>query len=114
VNERDDLSFGHMLDNARRAIAIAADADRARFEDEEMLRLALTHLVQIVGESARKVSPEGRAAHPEIPWQQIVGMRTILVHNYDDVHEPKGWETVVEDLPPQVTALEAFLVEPKG
>jgi uncharacterized protein with HEPN domain/predicted nucleotidyltransferase len=114
VNERDELSFGHMLDNARRAIAIAADADRARFEDEEMLRLALTHLVQIVGESARKVSPEGRAAHPEIPWQQIVGMRTILVHNDADVHEPKVWEMVVEDLPPLVTALEAFLVEPKG
>ena len=114
VNERDELSFGHMLDNARRAIAIAADADRARFEDEEMLRLALTHLVQIVGEAARRVSPEGRAAHPEIPWQQIVGMRNVLVHNYDDAHEPKVWETVVEDLPPLVAAIEAFLPEPKS
>lgn len=41
-------------------------------------------------------------------------MRNFLVHNDDDVHEPKVkvWETVVEDLPSLVAAIEAFLTEP--
>ena len=112
LTERDALYFGHMLDNARRAVAIAGGADRARFDSDETLRLALTHLVQIVGEAARKVSPAGRAAHPDIPWHQMIGMRHILVHEYDEVTEPKVWETVVDDLPALVAAIEAFLPEP--
>jgi uncharacterized protein with HEPN domain len=73
--------------------------------------LALTHLVQIVGEAARKVSPAGRAAHPGIPWRQMIGMRHILVHEYDEVTEPKVRETVVDDLPALVAAIEGFLPE---
>jgi uncharacterized protein with HEPN domain/predicted nucleotidyltransferase len=112
MNERDVLYFGHMLDAAREALEIARDVDRTGFDTDRTLRLALTHLVQIVGEAARKVSAEGRAAHPEIPWQEMIGRRHVLVHNYEGVKEPKVWETVDEDLPALVAALEAFLPEP--
>ena len=110
--ERDTLSFGHMLDAAREAVEIAAGVDRTRFDSDRLLRLGLTHLVQIVGEAVRKVSAEGRAAHPEIPWQAIVGMRHVLVDEDDEVNERKVWETVVEDLPVLVAAIEAFLPRP--
>lgn len=112
VNERDVLYFGHMVDAAREALDLAHDADRTTFDSNRMMRLALTHLVQIVGEAARKVSAESRGAHPEIPWQEIIGMRHVLVHDYEGVKEPKVWETVVDDLPALVAAIEAFLPEP--
>lgn len=112
MNERDALYFGHILDAAREAVAIAATTNRLAFDSDRTLRLALTHLVQIVGEAARKVSSEGRAAHPDIAWPQMIGMRHILVHNYEGVDEPKVWETVVEDLPALTSTIEAFLPEP--
>lgn len=113
VTERDALYFGQMLDHARRAIRLAVGVDRDRFDEDETLRLALTHLVQIVGEAARKVSAESRALHPDIPWKHIIGMRHILVHEYDAVEEPKVWETVDDDLPHLVSLLEAIVpVEP--
>ena len=112
MTERDILYLGQMLDNAREAIEIARDADAARFESDRVLRLALTRLVQVVGEAARKVSPEGRATYPAIPWRSIVGMRHILVHEYEGPRESMVWETVVEDLPKLPATLEAALPEP--
>jgi len=44
--------------------------------------LALTHLVQVIGEAARRVSRELYDEHPEIPWQDIVGMRQKVVQDY--------------------------------
>ena len=67
--QRDDLVYaGHMLDTARKALRLAAGKNREEFDREEALSLALTHLVQVIGEAARQVSPEFRVRHPEIPW----------------------------------------------
>ncbi|MGD0094012.1 MAG: HepT-like ribonuclease domain-containing protein, partial [Planctomycetota bacterium] len=65
--KRDDNVFlGHMLDMARKACSKCTGLRRAQFDADENLRLALFHLVQIIGEAARSVSAETRNAHPEI------------------------------------------------
>lgn len=37
--------------------------------------------------------------HPELPWQQIIGMRHVLVHGYVTVSPLKLWKTAVNDIP---------------
>jgi uncharacterized protein with HEPN domain len=37
----------------------------------------------VIGEAARQVSREFTAVHPEIPWENIVGMRHKVVHDYE-------------------------------
>ena len=49
---------------------------------DENLRLALIHLIQIIGEAGRQVSQEFSDRHPEIPWADIIGMRNKVVHDY--------------------------------
>lgn len=46
----------------------------------ENLRLALIHLIQIIGEAGRQVSREFSDRHLEIPWTDIIGMRHKVVH----------------------------------
>jgi uncharacterized protein with HEPN domain len=83
---KDDLVYiGHMLDMAQKAVAFIDDIERSAFDADEQLRLALRQLIQIIGEAARRVSPAYREAHPEIPWKDIVGMRSKIVHDYFDV-----------------------------
>ena len=50
-----------------------------------MLRLALTKFVEIVGKAAKRVSPEVRAAYPEIPWTAAARMPDRLIHHYFDI-----------------------------
>ena len=83
----DRVYLGHMLDMARKAVDKTRDLSRAAYDEDENLRLALAHLVQVIGEAARRVSPAGQAAHPEIPRREITGMRHKIVHDYMDLGE---------------------------
>lgn len=104
--QRDDAVYvGHMLDVSRKIAAKVSGATRNQFDSDENLRLALAHLLQTIGEAARRVSPSFREAHPAIPWSAIVGMRHKVVHDYMAVDEDVVWRTSVEEIPRLVSAL---------
>ena len=84
---------------------MGADKQRSDLDDDELLRLALTKLVEIVGEAAKGVTSEGRAALPEVPWRAAARMRDRLVHHYFDINLDILWRTITEDLPQLITAL---------
>ncbi|GAB4137559.1 MAG: DUF86 domain-containing protein [Cyanobacteria bacterium J069] len=107
MSQRDDRVYiGHMLDTANKAVGFVSGLSREDFDEDEQLRLSLTHLLQVIGEAARRVSLDFRAAHPQIPWKAIVGMRSKVVHDYLNVDEDVVWNTVIHDLPSLVTELE--------
>ena len=72
---------------------------REAFASDELVQTWVIHHIQIIGEAARTVSETLRAAHPEIPWRQIVAMRHILVHTYFGVKADEVWVAVETDLP---------------
>lgn len=88
---------------------MAESRSQAEFEHDEVLRLALRHLLQIIGEAASQVSREFRAGNPEVPWGEIVGMRHRVVHDYLGVDDEIVWTTVEQDLPSLIVILERKL-----
>ena len=101
----DHVYVGQMLDMARKARQLIDGKDRAGYDTDEVLRLALTHLVQVIGEAARRVSPRFQTEHAEVPWTIIIGMRHKVVHDYMGVDEDIVWQTVVQDLPELIMLL---------
>lgn len=79
---------------------------REDLDGDEMLRLALTKLVEIVGEAAKQVTAETRAGRPEVPWSAAARTRDRLVHHYFDIDLDVLWTTVTEDLPRLLDALD--------
>jgi uncharacterized protein with HEPN domain len=55
--------------------------------------------IEIVGEAVHHISKDMRHTYPEIPWQDIAGMRDKLIHDYFGVDIEKIWDTTQEDLP---------------
>ena len=111
MSRKDERVFiKHMIDTANKAIGFVSDISREDFDRDEKLRLAVTHLLQIIGEAARRISPEFRATHPQIPWTAIVGMRSKVVHDYLNVDEDIVWETAKNNLAPLVIKLEKILL----
>ncbi len=88
---------------------MASAASRGTLEQDRKLVLALIKCVEIVGEAASKVSGEFQAAHPEIPWAMIVGMRNRLIHVYFDIDLDRVWDTVTDDLPALAAKLESLV-----
>lgn len=110
MSKRDNWVYvGHMVDTANKATEFVQDLTREDFDNNELLRLSLTHLLQVIGEAARRVSPDFRAAHPQIDWKAIVGMRSKLVHDYLNVDEDIVWDTVTNELPSLIEELEKIL-----
>jgi uncharacterized protein with HEPN domain len=52
----DSVAFGDMLDYGRRIATKVTDISRFDFDADDNLQLAITHLLQIVGEAAGRVS----------------------------------------------------------
>lgn len=107
----DRVRLRHMLDHAREAVAMITGKGRIDLQRQRMLELALVRLIEIIGEAAARVSPEGQAEYSFIPWREVVGMRNRLVHGYDSIDLDVLWDTIEDDLPPLIDKLERTLDE---
>ncbi|MFH1098698.1 MAG: DUF86 domain-containing protein [Candidatus Uhrbacteria bacterium] len=69
------------------------------FKDQQLVD-AIVRRLGIVGEAAKQLPEEFRAAHPEIPWESMIGMRNKIMHEYFGADEAILWQTIREDIPP--------------
>jgi uncharacterized protein with HEPN domain len=105
----DDVTrLGHLREAAEKAVEFSRGKTRQDLRDDELLRLALTKLVEIVGEAAKQVSQTTREANPTVPWTAAARMRDRLVHHYFDIDTEVLWATVSADLPELLLVLPAL------
>jgi|APGre2960657444_1045066.scaffolds.fasta_scaffold77157_2 uncharacterized protein with HEPN domain len=88
---------------------------REQFIADQRTQDAVVRRFEIIGEAARHLSPTTLKALPDVPWNLMVGMRNLLVHDYDDVDPKRVWTDSQEDLSPLVAKLESYLAaQPKN
>ena len=107
--KNDRLYLGNMLDASREAQELLAGMTRAQFDQDRKSLLALLHLVQIIGEAARRVSATTQQANVSIPWKQIIGMRHRIVHDYVNINKNVLWGALTVDIPPLIAELEQII-----
>lgn len=110
---RDDAYLLDILLAARKAREFAKDLTWQAFKASDLHQNAIVRTLEIVGEAAGKISPEFRDAHPEVPWQLMVGMRNRLIHDYIHVDLEKVWDTVQRSVPELIRLIEP-LVPPEN
>ncbi len=106
---RDDAYLLDMLLAARQVSEFTQGVTWNEFQADRIRQHAVMRLIQIIGEAARRVSPEFTQAHPEIPWRGITGMRNRLVHDYFHIIPEKVWEVVERDIPALIGLLEPLV-----
>jgi uncharacterized protein with HEPN domain len=110
MSSRDDTVYvGHMLDTTRDAMRRVHGLSREQFDADDNLSLAVAHLVQTVGEAARRVSTAFQEQHPEIPWSKVIGMRHKVVHDYMSVDFDIVWDVVCLEFPTLAAQLERLV-----
>ena len=78
-----------------RSAALTFDA----FTQDETLRRAFVRSLEVIGEAAKKVSPEFRDQHPQAEWRAMAGMRDRLIHDYFGVDYELVWDVVRNRIP---------------
>jgi uncharacterized protein with HEPN domain len=84
---------------------------RACLDTDEDLQIVLTHLVQVIGEAASRISGELTERYPLLPWRQVVAMRNRVVHDYFDIDLDILWVAATVDVPSLVEKVTAILAE---
>ncbi|BAZ70059.1 hypothetical protein NIES4106_48450 [Fischerella sp. NIES-4106] len=69
------------------------------FMQTPMIQDAVIRNFEIIGEATKRLSPELRTANPDIPWQQIAGLRDVLIHDYLKVNLNRIWKIIEQNLP---------------
>ncbi len=96
---RDEGNLLDILKAARLAIEFKGQTDKAEFLADLKTQSAVLHQLFIIGEAVKRLSPEFRGAHPEVPWKLIAGTRDKLIHFYEGVDLDEVWKMVTADLP---------------
>jgi uncharacterized protein with HEPN domain len=69
------------------------------FQKNSEKRFATIKQIEIVGEACNKITPELKAAHPEVPLRPMNGFRNMSIHEYFGVNLELVWEIAINDLP---------------
>lgn len=109
MQPKDHTRLKHMMEYAEEAKNLASETTREKLVSDRKLELALTRLVEIIGEAAARVSPQTREQYPDIPWIEMTGLRNRLIHGYDAVDLDILWDILKEDLPPLIRRLRVLL-----
>ncbi len=94
----DKVYLRHILDAIDRIENYLRNRSREEFERETLLQDGVIRQLEIIGEATRHITEELREQYPEIPWQDMVGMRNKLIHDYLGVDVDLVWVTATEDL----------------
>jgi uncharacterized protein with HEPN domain len=103
---RDDAHLLDILKAARLTIEFIGSADKTEFLEDAKTQSAVLHQLLIVGEAVKRISPEFRTGHPEVPWKLIAGTRDKLIHFYQGVDLEEVWKMATSDLPELIRLIE--------
>jgi uncharacterized protein with HEPN domain len=70
----------HILKEADYLLEQAHELTQADFLSNETLQRAFVRSLEIIGEAAKLVPADFRAAHPQVDWRGMAGMRDRLIH----------------------------------
>jgi uncharacterized protein with HEPN domain len=73
------------------------------------LQDAVERNIERISEASRHISPEAKAQHPEISWDEIGAIGNYLRHEYFRIEAKILCDTVEQDLDPVRLAVEAML-----
>ncbi|MGB5107229.1 MAG: DUF86 domain-containing protein [Candidatus Zixiibacteriota bacterium] len=110
MSKADELiRIKHMLDAANQILRFTKDLDEKRFAADEAISLAVTRLLEIIGEASRYISAETRSKYPDVPWQQLGGIRNRLIHAYINVDLAIVWNICQDALPRLIADLQKII-----
>jgi uncharacterized protein with HEPN domain len=97
---KDNERLAHMLESIDNILEFVEGKTFDTYKNDKILRFAIIKNLEIIGEAAYLLSKEFKAKHVAIEWNDMIGMRHILVHGYYQIKDEIVWATIETELLP--------------
>ena len=88
-----------LLELGNRQVQFAQGLNREQLASDVLRQSAILYQISIMGEATKRLSREFREQHPEVPWDDVAGMRDIIAHQYDRVDLDIVWQVIQRNIP---------------
>jgi uncharacterized protein with HEPN domain len=106
---RDKERLLHIIEAIDNIFEFVENKSFEHYIGDKMLRFAVVKNLEIVGEAAYLLSKEFKLNNAEIEWNEMIGMRHILVHGYYQIKDEIIWATIETELLPLKAKIIAVL-----
>jgi len=106
---RDHTYLLDILEAARLALGYVRCVSQDAFLRDVQLQDSVIRRLEIIGEAARRISEATRETIPGIPWSEMIGMRNLTIHQYDNVDLEIVWDTVQHNLPKLIAQIQPLI-----
>lgn len=108
---RDKGRLEHIVDAIDNIFSFAKEKTIDELNTDKILFYAVVKNIEIIGEAAFRLTKEFRQHYSETPWNSIVLMRHVLVHDYYQIKSKEVWKVIHEDLQPLRGQIARYLAE---
>jgi len=95
----DQIYIEHILQSIERIQSYISGKNQEIFSNDSITQDAVVRQLEIIGEATKRISKELRKNNSDVPWDDMAGMRDVLIHDYIDVDLNIVWKTASESIP---------------
>lgn len=109
IKDKDRLQ--HILDAINNIFELTKDTSTEALSANKMQFYGIVKCIEIIGEAAYFVTKSFRNKHKETPWEQIIRMRHVLVHDYYRIKEDEVRYVIEDNLTPLREQIARYIAE---
>lgn len=109
IKDKDRLQ--HILDAIDNIFELIKDTSTEALSANKMQFYGIVKCIEIIGEAAYFVTKSFRNKHKETPWEQIIRMRHVLVHDYYRIKEDEIRYVIEDNLTPLREQIARYISE---
>ncbi len=111
-DERDQARVWDIVRWGERLSQIVRDVRWEEYRKQIEKQIAVERCIEVVGEAARHLSDEFKAAHADVPWREIVQQRNVIAHGYFFLEHDRLWRVATVEVPSLVARLAPLVESP--
>jgi uncharacterized protein with HEPN domain len=80
--ERAPIELYDIEEAVQKLRHVLGDHSFEEIEQDFVLQAAAERFVEIISEASRRIRPDWKAEHPEVPWPKVASIGNVLRHEY--------------------------------
>jgi len=99
TKQPSDSYLKDITDSSSLVVEYVKNLSFEEFEKDTMRFLAVSRLLEIIGEVTKNLSNDLKSKYPNVPWKKMAGLRDVIIHDYQELNREMIFKIASQDIP---------------